>query len=53
MYLLALNLYTKLVAVWIDLDLVDINLDASPHSANADDYTNSFINLINLDQSLI
>ena len=53
MYLLALNLYIKLDAVWIDLDMVDINLDALLCSADADDYTNSFINLINLDQSLI
>ena len=53
MYLLALNLYIKLDAVWINLDAVDIDLDALPPSANADDYTNSFINLINLDQSLI
>ena len=53
MYLLALNLYIKLDAVWIDLDAVDIDLDASLHSDDANDYTNSFINLINLDQSLI
>ena len=53
MYLLALNLYIKLDAVWIDLDTVDIDLDTSLHSADADDYTNSFINLINLDQGLI
>ena len=44
MYLLALNLYIKLDAVWINLDAVDIDLDTS--LCSADDYTNSFINLI-------
>ena len=47
MYLLALNLYIKLDTVWIDLDAIDIDLDASLRSADADDYTNSFISLIN------
>ena len=47
MYLLALNLDIKLDAVWIDLDAVDIDLDTSLHSADANDYMNSFINLIN------
>ena len=37
MYLLALNLYIKLDAVWIDLDMVDINLDASLRSTDAND----------------
>ena len=47
MYLLALNLDIKLDAVWIDRDVVDVDLDASLRSADADDYMNSFINLIN------